>query len=90
MFGTAYLPNKKPMRFGLYYKFPKDYFLQHLYMFKKVDEDKLLENKTFRAYYELRPKLFKFLGLIKEGQTFSAEEPVMEQQPNQALAKELN
>ncbi len=89
MFGTAYLPNKKPMRFGLYYKFPKDYFLQHLYMFKKVDEDKLLEIKTFKAYYDLRPKLFKFLGLIKEGQTFSAEEHVMEQQPHQALAEEL-
>ncbi len=89
MFGTAYLPNKKPMRFGLYYKFPKDYFLQHLYMFKKVDEDKLLENKTFRAYYGLRPKLFKFLGLIKDGQTFSAEEPVIEQQPRQALAEDL-
>jgi len=89
MFGTAYLPNKKPLRFGLYYKFPKDYFLQHLYMFKKVDEDKLLENKTFKAYYELRPRLFKYLGLMKEGQTFSAEEPVLEKRQQEALAEEL-
>ena len=89
MFGTAYLPDKKPMRFGLYYKFPKDYFLQHLYMFKKVDEDKLLQNKIFKAYYELRPRLFKALGLIKEGQTFSAEEPVLENEYREALAKEV-
>jgi len=60
LFGTAYLPNKKPERFGLYYDYPKDYFLQNLFAVKQVDERKLLRNKAFRFYYRLRPNLVKF------------------------------
>ena len=60
LFGTAYLPNKKPERFGLYYDYPKDYFLQHVFAVKKVDEQKLLKHKAFRFYYRLRPNLLKF------------------------------
>jgi sterol desaturase/sphingolipid hydroxylase (fatty acid hydroxylase superfamily) len=89
LFGTAYLPGKKPLRFGLYYKFPKDYFLQHLYMFKKVDEDKLLENKYFRAYYELRPRLMKYFGLMKDdGVSEDDSQPVLKQQ-SPSLAEDL-
>jgi len=89
LFGTAYLPNKKPLRFGLYYKYPKDYFLQHIFAFKKVDEDKLLENKTFRAYYELRPRIMKFLRLVKKEDAVEPEHPVVKQ-PSPSLAEDLN
>jgi sterol desaturase/sphingolipid hydroxylase (fatty acid hydroxylase superfamily) len=40
IFGTDYLPNKKPEKYGLYYDYPKDYFLQHLSLIKKIDENK--------------------------------------------------
>jgi len=88
MFGTAYLPDKKPLRFGLYYKFPRDYFLQHLYMFKKVDEDKLLENKAFKTYYELRPRIFKYFGLMKDDKGAVQEQEVLSEASPQ-LAEEL-
>ncbi|HVX52285.1 MAG TPA: sterol desaturase family protein [Chitinophagaceae bacterium] len=61
IFGTAYLPNKKPMRFGLYYDYPKDYFLQHVFSVKRIDEQKLVhKSKAFRFYYNLRPNIIKF------------------------------
>jgi sterol desaturase/sphingolipid hydroxylase (fatty acid hydroxylase superfamily) len=56
MFGTAYLPSKKPEKFGLYYDYPKDYFLQHFALIKRVNEDKLLKNNYFKTYYNLRNK----------------------------------
>lgn len=62
IFGTAYLPDKKPEKFGLYYDYPKDYFLQHLALIKKVDEKKLLKNKYFMEYYTIR---FKIMDLFK-------------------------
>jgi sterol desaturase/sphingolipid hydroxylase (fatty acid hydroxylase superfamily) len=61
MFGTAYLPDHKPEEYGLYYDYPKDYFLQHLVLVKKVDEKKLLKNRYFKAYYDLRPNLLKWM-----------------------------
>lgn len=90
LFGTAYLPDKKPFRFGLYYDFPKDYFLQHLFLVKKVDEQKLLKNKTFRWYYNLRPNLIKFFtGKKPQDNTAPAEENVpIVQQP--AVVENLN
>ncbi len=91
MFGTAYLPDFKPMRFGLYYKFPKDYFLQHIYMFKKVDEDKLVEkSKAFRTYYELRPRLLKLLGWAGKEEPALSEAGQQQAAPQTSLAEELN
>ena len=64
LFGTAYLPDKKPHRFGLYYDYPKDYFLQHLFAVKKIDEQKLVnKSRAFRFYYNLRPNILKLFGV---------------------------
>jgi len=54
IFGTAYLPETKPIKYGLPYPFPKDYFLQLLALFKRVDENKLLENPAIKKYYGWR------------------------------------
>ncbi len=62
LFGTAYLPGKKPEVFGLPYVFPKDYFVQHVHAVKRVSEDDLLQNKWFSKYYYLRPNIMKWLG----------------------------
>jgi sterol desaturase/sphingolipid hydroxylase (fatty acid hydroxylase superfamily) len=66
MFGTIYYPEHKPgdkpENWGLYYDFPKDYFLQHAFSVKRFDEQSLLKYKWFAWYYNLRPnfiKLFK-------------------------------
>ncbi len=70
MFGTAYHPGIKPTKYGLYYDYPKDYFLQQVNLIYKIDEQKLvLKNKPFRAYYNLRPNTIKFFKRIFAGKT---------------------
>jgi sterol desaturase/sphingolipid hydroxylase (fatty acid hydroxylase superfamily) len=63
LFGTAYLPQMKPGRFGLWYDYPKDYFVQFISLFKKVDERKLLKNPYAKRYYRLRPALIHYFRL---------------------------
>ncbi len=64
MFGTVYdpghAPGDKPENWGLYYDFPKDYFAQHVFSFKRFDERALLKHKWFRTYYYLRPNLLNW------------------------------
>jgi sterol desaturase/sphingolipid hydroxylase (fatty acid hydroxylase superfamily) len=74
LFGTVYDPGKKPGdlrdNWGLYYDYPRDYFLQHAFSVKRFDERKLLKYKWFKWYYELRPNLIvalKKLFLLKKG-----------------------
>jgi len=59
LFGTAYFPGHKPGNdrdnWGLYYDYPKDYFLQHAFSLKRFDEKSLLKYKWFNWYYNLRP-----------------------------------
>lgn len=56
LFGTAYLPGrKKPEEFGLPYDYPRDYFLQHMFAVRRIDERKLADKfPWFRAYYHSR------------------------------------
>lgn len=65
LFGTIYDPNKKPgnerENWGLYYDFPRDYFLQHAFSIKRFDEKALLKYPLFRWYYHLRPNMMKWL-----------------------------
>ena len=59
LFGTAYLPGrKKPVEFGLPYDYPRDYFLQHLFAARRIDERRLVRKYPwFRAYYYSRKRL---------------------------------
>ncbi|UAY51520.1 sterol desaturase family protein [Ferruginibacter albus] len=78
IFGTAFLPKEeKPSEFGLYYEYPKDYFAQHAFAVKRFDENKLLEKKPVKDYYELRPRLIKWLTRtfkIATGKKITAED----------------
>lgn len=68
MFGTAYLPGReKPTQFGLYYDYPTDYFLQHLFAVKKIDEKKLADKyPLFRVYHFSRRGFMAWLsGKVK-------------------------
>ena len=64
MFGTVYFPDHKPgnerENWGLYYDFPRDYFLQHAFSVKRFDEQKLLKYRWFAWYYNLRPNFIKW------------------------------
>ena len=68
LFGTIYDPGHKPgdksENWGLYYEYPKDYFLQHAFSVKRFDEKRLLKYKWFKFYYELRPNLINWLKKI--------------------------
>jgi sterol desaturase/sphingolipid hydroxylase (fatty acid hydroxylase superfamily) len=73
LFGTAYLPDRKPDSFGLPYIYPKDYFVQHVHAVKKVSEADLLKNKLFSKYYYLRPNFMKWLRRQKDTMDSEAE-----------------
>lgn len=95
LFGTAYLPGKKPQEFGLYYDYPKDYFLQHLSVVKKLDEEKLVSKyPLFQRYHTSRQR---FLGWVKG--MFARPKPVISDQviserenvaPNHAPGEKIN
>lgn len=55
LFGTAYQPGFKPAEYGLYYDYPKDYFVQHLFSVKRIDENRLRKHKWLEWYFNLRP-----------------------------------
>src|ERR1700754_1986180 len=80
LFGTAYLPGqKKPTEYGLYYDYPRDYFLQHLYAVKKVDERVLADKyPLFRAYHTSRQRMTSWL-LGRFGVSRKEEEVAPEQ-----------
>jgi sterol desaturase/sphingolipid hydroxylase (fatty acid hydroxylase superfamily) len=63
--GTVYDPGHppadKPEAWGLYYDYPKDYFLQHAFSVKRFDEKQLLKYPLFRWYYNLRPRALKWV-----------------------------
>lgn len=61
LFGTAYLPGYKPEKYGLYYNYPKDYFVQHIFSVKRIDENKLRNHKALKWYFNLRPALMEWL-----------------------------
>jgi len=61
LFGTVYdpghAPGDKPENWGLYYDYPRDYFMQHVFSVKRFDEKKLLKYSWFKGYYDVRLKL---------------------------------
>jgi|SRR6185312_2941913 len=60
LFGTAYLPDYKPEKYGLYYEYPHDYFLQHVFSVKRMDENKLRSDKKWHWYFFWRDDLVKW------------------------------
>jgi sterol desaturase/sphingolipid hydroxylase (fatty acid hydroxylase superfamily) len=77
LFRTVYDPGHKPgdnrENWGLYYDFPRDYFLQHAFSVKRFDEQALLKYPMFKWYYNLRPNLMHWLekGLQRLPHPFS-------------------
>jgi len=66
LFGTVYdpglAPGNEPENWGLYYDYPKDYFLQHAFSVKRFDEKALHRYGWFKKYYKFRPALTNKIG----------------------------
>jgi sterol desaturase/sphingolipid hydroxylase (fatty acid hydroxylase superfamily) len=79
LFGTAFHPEEKPCEYGLYYAYPKDYFVQHIFSVKRIDEQKLLNKKNFRLYAESRQRLMKWIsGRIDQVRNYSFEKKMQD------------
>lgn len=66
IYDPGFKPGNRPENWGLYYDYPKDYFLQHAFSIKRFNEKNLLKYKWFRYYYELRPAfILKMMKLLK-------------------------
>ncbi|MCS6981127.1 MAG: sterol desaturase family protein [Flavobacteriales bacterium] len=64
IFNTAYLPGRQPLKWGLWYPFPKDYFLQHAYAFWRFDFRRLEENPRWQWYFAWRQQLMNAIKQI--------------------------
>src|ERR1700744_1320346 len=73
LFGTIYdpghAPGDKPENWGLYYDYPRDYFLQHAFSVKRFNERNLLKYKWFKWYYNLRPGMINYIKNIWKGRS---------------------
>ena len=77
LFGTVYFPEHKPAdddsKWGLYYDYPKDYFMQHAFSVKRFDERKLLKYRWFAWYYNLRPNIMAWFKKVFFSKKITAE-----------------
>lgn len=83
LFGTVYdpgfAPGNEPENWGLYYDYPKDYFLQHAFSIKRFDEKALLKYKWFNSYYTLRHRLNHSIQQLLSRKQKKVKEPVVTQ-----------
>src|ERR1700744_1958874 len=93
LFGTVYdpghSPGDKPENWGLYYDFPKDYFLQHAVSVKRFDEKKLLNYKWFSWYYKLRPRMLQYISRLRKN-TQPDQYPNFDREPATLQLQELH
>jgi sterol desaturase/sphingolipid hydroxylase (fatty acid hydroxylase superfamily) len=81
LFGTLYDPGHKPgnekENWGLYYDYPRDYFLQHAFSVKRFNEKKLLRFRWFNWYYNLRPAALNLIASLwrKQAGKSGSEKP---------------
>lgn len=64
VYDPGHPPGDKPENWGLYYDYPRDYFLQHAFSVKRFDERGLLKYTWFRKYYYSRHAMVKRLNGI--------------------------
>ncbi len=59
LFGTAYNPNKKPTKYGVWYRFPRDWFAQHIFSIFRFNVDKVERSPALKWYFNLRVNMIK-------------------------------
>lgn len=59
LFKTAYNPEKRPTRYGVWYRFPRDWFAQHIFSFYRFNVGKLENSPALKWYFNFRINLIK-------------------------------
>jgi sterol desaturase/sphingolipid hydroxylase (fatty acid hydroxylase superfamily) len=59
LFRTAYNPDKKPERYGVWYRFPKDWFTQHIFSLVRFNVTKVENAPALKWYFNFRVNLIK-------------------------------
>lgn len=64
LFKTAYLPGRKPFKWGLWYDFPRDYFLQHAYAFLRFNFKRIENDPRWAWYFNARPAIMQAMSSL--------------------------
>jgi len=59
LFGTAFNPEKKPSKYGVWYRFPRDWFAQHVFSFHRFNVGKLEDSRFLKWYFNFRVNSIK-------------------------------
>lgn len=62
MFGSAYLPDRKPIKWGLWYDYPRDYFMQHWFSIFRFDVRKTESSPQIKKYLNIRINFLNSIG----------------------------
>ncbi len=64
VFGTAYLPNHRPQRFGVWYRFPRGWFEQHVFSVYRFHVGQFESSPFGHALVNLRNRILNGLGRL--------------------------
>lgn len=59
LFKTAYNPNRKPEKYGIWYRFPRDWFAQHIFSVYRFNVDKVENAPALKWYFNFRTNCIK-------------------------------
>ncbi len=59
LFGTVYNPDRKPERYGVWYRFPRDWFAQHFFSVYRFNVSKVENEPALKWYFNFRVNLIK-------------------------------
>lgn len=61
LFKTAYNPKRKPERYGVWYRFPKDWFTQHIFSVVRFNVTKVENHPALKWYFNFRVNIIKLI-----------------------------
>ncbi len=64
LFKTAYNPEHKPVKYGVWYRFPRDWFAQHVFSVIRFNVGKLESHPMLKWYFDFRVNLIKMFFKI--------------------------
>lgn len=66
LFKTAYNPKRKPERYGVWYRFPKDWFTQHIFSVVRFNVTKVENHPALKWYFNFRINIIKTIFKISK------------------------
>jgi len=59
LFKTAYNPEQKPFKYGVWYRFPRDWFAQHIFSIFRFNVEKVESSPILKWYFNFRVNIIK-------------------------------